>query len=347
MAESSAKQQPLDITLLDQQQEEAPEVIPDAESIEERLDKVTSQVARGAHLEAARTAEALLSEGVRDVRLVAPYLFGGFLEHGLKAMPVIFSSLAKIFTTQWETFGPAEKKTVFATSGLKWFFKTLNKHLQHHELGKDETWRQWTTADNRVPLEDALTLSQDVMDALVTALPGSGCDTLLRSIVAWLSNHLSTLPQEAHPAAEEPAPEESHEAEEAHAGHEAEHEPAPGAPATARAPSAPPAGPVIPVSPALALLMRKLEAFDALVERRDLARASVVAADVLHTLDHFDPRVYLPSLFARFFGGLGTHADVIERLLQSTDTLAFRALEQLYRVDLDAFMSQPFSPPEE
>ncbi|QRK06970.1 hypothetical protein JQX13_44080 [Archangium violaceum] len=341
MADTSPTAAPFDSTLLEQPRDKVE--IPDAESAEERLERVLGLVARGAYAEASRAAEALLSEGMRDVRLVTPYLFGGFLEHGLRAMPVIFSSLAKVLTSQWESFGPAEKKTVFARSGLLWLFKTLSKHLQHHEIAKDETWHQWNTADNRVPLQDALTLAGEVNEALATTLPGSGCEGPFRQITHWLGTHLSALPSEPPPPADEPAHEESPEGASATHPDEDEEPEARARPTpAARPPEAPaPKGPVIPVSPALALLMRKLDAFDTLVERRDLARASVVASDVLHTLEHFDPRVYLPSLFARFFGGLGMHADVIERLLQSTDTLAFRALEQLYRVDLDAFMAAP------
>jgi hypothetical protein len=96
----------------------------------------------------------------------------------------------------------------------------------------------------------------------------------------------------------------------------------------------------MPVSPALAQLMNKLAAFNTLVERQDYQRASVVAADVLQVVEHFDPRVYLPALFSRFFAGLSTHAEQVEPLLQSTESLSFRALDQLYRVDLETFLSQ-------
>jgi hypothetical protein len=96
----------------------------------------------------------------------------------------------------------------------------------------------------------------------------------------------------------------------------------------------------MPVSPALAQLMLKLAAFDTLVARQDFQRASVVAADVLNVVEHFDPRVYLPALFSRFFAGLSTTAEQVEPLLQSTETLSFRALDQLYRVDLEAFLAQ-------
>jgi hypothetical protein len=92
-------------------------------------------------------------------------------------------------------------------------------------------------------------------------------------------------------------------------------------------------------SPALEQLLRKLAAFDTLVERQDFSRASMVATDVIHVIDHFDPLVYLPSLFSRFLSGLSVHAKRIEPQMQGARPLSERALERLYRTDLDAFLN--------
>jgi hypothetical protein len=146
-----------------------------------------------------------------------------------------------------------------------------------------------------------------------------------------MEGHLQTLPTPAPLNEPEPEPEEEPEEEDSRARSRPVEAPR-SAPASA--------GPSIPVSPALAQLMRKLAAFDTLVERQDFHRASVVAADVLHVVEHFDPRVYLPALFSRFFAGLSTNAEQVESLLQSTETLSFRSLDQLYRVDLDTFLAQ-------
>ncbi|RKH56480.1 hypothetical protein D7V93_20220 [Corallococcus llansteffanensis] len=127
-------------------------------------------------------------------------------------------------------------------------------------------------------------------------------------------------------------------------GDEEEVRPKKGKGRAARAES-PDAGPTVPMSPALAQLVRKLSAFEALVEREDFVKASVIAVDVLATVERFDPRVYLPMLFSGFFNGLSQHADAIEPLLHGTESLGFRALDQLYRVDLDAFLTAQQRPP--
>ena len=59
------------------------------ESSDERLEKVNLLVSRSEYVDAARAAEALLRQGIYDVRLVGPYLLGLFIENGLEAMPVV------------------------------------------------------------------------------------------------------------------------------------------------------------------------------------------------------------------------------------------------------------------
>jgi hypothetical protein len=329
MAEAAQVFSPLELHLLDQlMTAEAP----DLESSDERLEKVSGLVTKSAYLDAARAAEALLREGLYDVRLVGPYLLGLFLEKGMEAMPVVYHSLSSMLLRNWRFYGPRERKDVFADTGLRWLLKVLNKHLEHHERMKDETWQRWSAPGNREHLEKALALSEEIFSAFGQVMPRNGCEAPFRRLTQWLEGHLMSLPT---PQASEPEPTESPEEE------AVEREPVP---SRSTSPSHAAAGPVIPVSPALAQFMRKLAAFDTLIERQDFRRASVVAADVLSVMEHFDPRVYLPALFSRFFAGLGTHAEEVEPMMQGTESLSFRALDSLYRVDLDAFLAQPGGP---
>jgi hypothetical protein len=331
---------PLEVHLLDHLLEAE---APDLESSDERLEKVNGLVARSAYVEAAQAAEALLRQGLYDVRLVGPYLLGLFLEGGLGAMPVVFHSLSSTLLRNWQFFSPRVRRDVFADGGLRWLLKVLNRHLEHHERLKDATWQRWRDPSNREPLAQALALSEEIFSAFGSVMPRNGCEAPFRRLTQWLENHLQSLPD---PQAEfEPEPEPEPESESESEVEEEASEPPPSKAAHARGGQAP-QGPVLPVSPALAELMRKLAAFDTLVERQDFRKASVVAADVLTLVERFDPRVYLPMIFSRFFAGLSTHAETVEPLLQGTDALSFRALDQLYRVDLDAFLKLDSAPSE-
>lgn len=347
MADAAVALAPFEGDLLEKPLQGTPPEREDPEDEDPRLSTAADHVTKGAYEQAARTAEELLRDSIFDVRIIGPYLFGSFVEQGLKAMPRIFRSVIQSLTESWEKLVPAEKKALLANNGLRWLFKTLSRHLLHHEKLKDEEWKRWREPSNRAPIEEALSLGAPLLAACGKVLPGGDCEQAVRSLLSWLQQHLSAVPAEPALAKEAPlaaVPDPEEEPDEAlDEEHEAK-EPTPEPqrrPAAART-SAPASAavPGLPISPAMELLLRKLQAFDALVAQQDFLKAGIVAADVLGVIERFDPRVYLPTIFARFFSGLSSHAETLEPMLHNTESLAFRSLDQLYRVDLDAFLAQ-------
>jgi hypothetical protein len=251
--------------------------------------------------------------------------------------------MLELLTERWEAFGPSVRKELMADNGLRWLLKAMSKHLEYHERRQDAVWTGWCVPSNREPLDEALERSARLLSVLGSTLPKGGCVAPFRQLVSWLTTFQRALPAEPEPVQEEPAAAPEPEAdgarpEEEPPGEEAASQPLEGgepAPAPAQA-----SGPMLPVSPALALLMRKLQAFDTLVRREDFLKAGVVASDVLALLESFDPRVYLPALFTPFFASLSTHAARVEPRMHDTHALSFRALQQLYQVDLDTFLAQ-------
>ncbi|RKH22704.1 hypothetical protein D7V77_26285 [Corallococcus sp. CA041A] len=333
----------VDFTLLDVEFTTAPVPLDESEGPDPRLEAITGFVAKSEYANAARAAEGLLRQGVRDVRVVGPYLFGHFFAEGMKALPVLFRSLKRTLTENWDFFGPMEKKLVFADTGLRWLLKMMGKHLEHHSRLKDAQWQAWTAPGNREPIEEALTLGDPLIAALAI-LQKPACMDAMRSLLGALRSHaqgVPFLPPPEEPQSEAPEPElaaaPDDDEEEDDEGEE-EEEVRPVRRKKAARQEEQDSGPSVPMSPALALLVRKLSAFEALVEKEDYSKASVIAVDVLATVERFDPRVFLPQLFSGFFNGLAQHAEAIEPMLHNTETLSFRAMDQLYRVDLDAFL---------
>ncbi|MCP3101829.1 hypothetical protein LZ198_23410 [Myxococcus sp. K15C18031901] len=344
MADASATQVPFDGTLLERALSGEPPQDTSPDEPDARLDAVTDAISSGDYDRAACGAEALLRAGVNDARIIGPYLFGAFRERGLVAMPSLFRSLQQVLTTSFPALGPVSKRDVFLDTGLRWLLRTLNKHLTYSEQKKDAAWQRWCEADIRPPLEAALALTDAILTALPVALPKNGCEEPFRNLANWLKRHVDSLPAApAAAAAAQTADLTAASNEDApRAGQDAKRD----APPTRAAPPPPPA-PGIPLSPALELLLRKLDAFSVLLARGEMTKAGVVAADVLTTVERFDPRLYLPTLFTRFYAGLSTHARGLEPFLHNSDALPMRALEQLYRVDLDAFLAQSEGEPEE
>ncbi|MBE4749512.1 hypothetical protein G4177_15210 [Corallococcus sp. ZKHCc1 1396] len=342
MGDAALAIEAVDFSLLDAPFTGTPVPIDEAEGPDPRMEAITGLVAKGSYAEAARAAEALLRGGVRDVRLLGPYLFGHFVSDGMKALPVLFRSLSLSLTENWDHFGPAGKKPIFLDTGLRWLLKMMSKTLEHHTRLKDAQWQAWNAAGNREPMEEALRMG-DPLIATLSALPKNASADAFRTLLGNLRSHAQGVPY--LPPPEDPqaqalalAPDEDDDDEDA--GDDEEEARPTRARRAAAAPDAD-AGPTVPMSPALAQLVRKLSAFEALVAREDFVKASVIAVDVLATVERFDPRVYLPMLFSGFFNGLSQHADAIEPMLHGTESLGFRALDQLYRVDLDAFLVAP------
>lgn len=93
------------------------------------------------------------------------------------------------------------------------------------------------------------------------------------------------------------------------------------------------------VSPQFVQLQQRLAAFGELLREGQYARASLVAADLQRTLEHFDVASYFPDLFAEFFVGSAEHAAELAQFGSSLDDPRWRALHRLYQTDLDRFLN--------
>ncbi len=74
------------------------------------------------------------------------------------------------------------------------------------------------------------------------------------------------------------------------------------------------------------------------MKKNDLARAAVVADDLMRTIDSFDPRAYFPELFSDFSELLSKHIDTLANHWQDRESTAWKAHAQFYRVDLKRFV---------
>jgi hypothetical protein len=91
------------------------------------------------------------------------------------------------------------------------------------------------------------------------------------------------------------------------------------------------------ISHPLQLLMDKLQGFEALVEKKEMFRAAIVARDIAQTLETFDPK-YFPQLFSNYFKLLSSHHEEIENYWQQVESFRWKTLEQLYHLDLKSFI---------
>ncbi|MBA2368460.1 MAG: hypothetical protein H0V82_05485 [Candidatus Protochlamydia sp.] len=85
-------------------------------------------------------------------------------------------------------------------------------------------------------------------------------------------------------------------------------------------------------------LSRKLKIFEALIEKNDYLKAAVVANDIDHLIENFDPLSYFPKLFAKYFSIFAKHVTALTEQYEKKDSLQVKALVRLYRTDLKMFL---------
>jgi hypothetical protein len=90
----------------------------------------------------------------------------------------------------------------------------------------------------------------------------------------------------------------------------------------------------------LALLEERLRAFDTLIERADHERAAVVADAIEELVAGFDGKALLSRVLARFYAQVCEKAGDLEEASEKRGTLRGRALRQLFRLDLAAFLKK-------
>ncbi len=308
----------------------------------------TLRLAQGGELRGAATrASTALEDGSTDVRLVAAFLLGVFAERGPEALPDILGTTRSALTDGWPSLRPAARKERVADAALTLLLRGIRTSIDFHEAKRDATWKSW-----------AGTMSRDLPGKTVAA-----AEALTQTITAVIESpqsvrELAALrvrcegvfqrvpPPPPPPPAPPPAPEEAAPSEPPAAPIEEAaddpdiDEPSASEPRSDREkpyPSAPPPR-TIEVSAALDHFIRKLEAFDLLVSRGEMGKAAIVAQDVRRVVERFDPRVYLPALLAPHFRLLSSHIDDIAPHWEAEGAPAWQAMEQLYQVDLDAFL---------
>lgn len=319
----------LDTSLLDTLTTPAPDAALDDAS----LQRITDSADRGDYLEAASKAAALLGKHVYDIRVIGYYLFGVMLEQGIGQLPALLGRVHALLTSDIARLGPSQKKERTIDVTLHWLLQTMAERCRYHAAQHDATWTQWLSQLHpRLAGEIAQALDRvgGVMQEMVEEPRCLGPIGRLRR---WVMEDLPRTRPAERPAAASTLGEPG-------GGGLAS---ATGAGDAGGQASAPAAAPVVVArdaseSPAMQLLVRKLRAFETLIERGDMGKAAVVASDIKHTIENFDPLVYLPSLFSTYFKLLSRSTGELMPHWEELVSPAGEALHSFYRVDLDGFL---------
>ncbi len=314
-------------------------------STEPRASEVLRLSNQGEYEEAARLAKALLGERDNDLQILVRYLFGAFLEHGFAALPPIFRGLDR--TLEGASVALGDKKTkARAELAITWLCRTLWDRIDFQSAQRDAAYKAWLAAIDVKLVDEIRAAAGELSETITRRLGGAHSIEQLAGISAFATDTLRSAAIKPAPrAAPAPAPPPTPEPPRVSAREDAPAPlPAPPRPSANRAsPPSPslPAGPPLDYdSPALRTFLDKLGAFATLMDRGDYPRAAIIASDINHIVEHFDPRVYLPRLLSPYFRRLSAGVDELSPHWESAESPAWKAMEQLYQVDLEAFLEE-------
>jgi hypothetical protein len=301
-----------------------------------RLNDITDAAFKGNYAEAAALAQQVWDEDVRDVRLIGYLLYGHFLEKNVAGLAWQFAQLTAGLTTRWDGIGPA-KKDKPADGALNWLFQQQLTKLQGHEKLKDDVHKSWLGDQGVEQFAAAAKASAELLAAVEARFPTGKALDKLRNLSGWISDQERLVRQiaDGKKVAEDNAAQAQADAEA-----QAQAKTAAAAAASAPGPNGPPAkaGAIYVEGGApMALLMRKIELFQKLIDAKDLNKAAVVARDVDQLVQNFDPIAFLPKLLVPFFRLMSRNMERLEPAMAALDMPSSKSLVQLYHADLDAF----------
>ena len=252
-----------------------------------RLSDIATLVQAGDFQQAALQSREILTEKIYDIRIIGYYLYGHFAESGLAALEEIFTCLAEILRKNIAALGPARNREKHIKNTLSWLFKTISNNLVYETEKRTEIYSQWQASITPEQVQNILESGSGLQEAIAMLEVSSDITDVFTKILEWVQVFQNVVHQEQNRDEEEQQLEVAKE-------------------------TVPQKEAVktlndnftiegIEGSYHMKLLMRKLDAFDRLVEADKLALAAIVADDINNSISNFDPKLYFPGLFTRFY----------------------------------------------
>ena len=300
---------------------------PGLETTDPRLGEIGAFIQNGEYSEAGALAQSVFEEDIYDVRIVGYFMYGLYDDQGLLALSGINNTLIQLLQENWGAFGPSRKKEKHAQISLNWFIKQLVKTLTYEEQKEGDNWKKWldeVTSDDVVSILESLEV---LLKELFRVLEddANNLQEGLMNIKNWLTNFQRLVYVEPEPEHDESADMEPDEA-------------------INETPTQPRAELESPVSGLtgswhLKKLIKKLEAFEYLAGKDKFEMAALVADDINNIISNFDPTMFFPEMFSGFSLTYAKNITEIVSCETYKGSPNWKAMIELYKVDLDSFMS--------
>ena len=296
------------------------------DSTDPRLDEIATLAQANDFIEAARLSEAILVAGIYDVRLICYFLYGYWQDQGVISLIEVVDCLNNMIVKNWDALGPVNKREKVFEKSLEWMLKQLLKKIQYEEAKNTNLWQDWKTDITTDHIDQILQLGGILRLSLNHQLEdnaGALID-LWSKIEQWLRIFQQLECQSPEPevhildvlAIEETSPAEITNV-----------------PVKAITNS----GLVLGSSYHMDLLLKKLAAFERLLEEEKYPKAALMAEDINQTVSNFDPKLYFPKMFETFIRLQTLNYEELSTAYQG-DERHWQMMQDWLKVDFDSFV---------
>ena len=290
----------------------------------ETIGLIANLVDESQYAKACKMVADALEKGHLDIRLVVYYLYGYFIEQGVGGLTEVFTLIYSLVTEHYERVQPETKRDTQVTKSLMWLFSELANWTRicdkkRKRGDQDPIWQKAIESLSVDDLKPTQAAGHQLKVYIQRRFSTSNLAHRLMNVLQWLQK-LSDLI--ASQAKEEPKEEEVPVADEPPVQEKEL-----------------PSPEIHDFSQPMQLLMEKLKLFAESIDAEHYSKAALIAKDVSHCIQHFDPVHYFPQLFTQFFSLLATHADRMAVEWENEESLKWQYLQRLYDTDLKAFKS--------
>lgn len=300
---------------------------PGLDSTDPRFDEIATLIQEGKYAEAATLSENILVDGIYDIRLICYFLYGYWLEQGLASLLDVINCLNHLMLENWAAVGPVKKKEKFAQTSISWTFRQVLKKIQYEEKKKTVLWQQWQTSVSQDEIEKIIISGEAFRVNIEKQLEGNAevVLSLWIKIESWLRALQRLVISPPEPVQPEPeiitdikAPEKTSVA--------------PVAPLTAHDLN-------IEVSYPMELLLKKLAAFERLLQEKKIFQAALVADNINQTLTSFDPLLYFPKTFEIFVRLQVRNFEELSAYENHRGSPQWQVMQDWLKTDIESFIN--------
>ena len=296
------------------------------DSTDPRLDEIATLAQASDFIEAAKLSEAVLVTGIYDIRLICYFLYGYWQEQGVISLIEVVDCLNNIIVKNWEAIGPVNKREKVFEKSLEWMLKQVLKKIQYEEAKNTDLWQDWKSDINTVHIDQILQTGEILRLSLNHQLEdraGTLID-LWSKIEEWLRTFQQLEFQLSEPEAEIL----DDLAIEVAIPDQLVDTPVTALKTTALA---------LESSYHMDLLLKKLAAFERLLEDGNFPKAALIAHDINQTVSNFDPKLYFPTVFETFIRMQALNYQELSVAYQGNEQ-HWQMMQDWLKVDIDSFV---------